>query len=192
AGAIPIDGPGSEADVIISGSYKWLCGPFGAAVMYLAPHLQAKLDPGIIGFRSHENMWELSPERLVYPNSAKRFESSTMAFGCIKGLEKSIEYLLGVGIENIYDHNLKLSDILINGLSDLGANIISPMEQSERTSIVTCFIDGLDTKIVIEKLKEQDVVAHKRQKYIRFAPHLYNCEDDVLRALEALENIIKK
>lgn len=192
AGAIPIDGPKSRADVIISGSYKWLCGPFGAAVMYLAPHLQTKLEPGFVGFRSHENIWELSPGRLKYPDSAKRFESSTMAFGCIKGLEKSMEYLLDVGIKNIYDHNLKLADILISGLNDLGANIISPLELVERTSIVTCFIDGIDSKKVIEKLKERNVVAHKRQHYIRFAPHLYNSEEDIHKALSALAAIIKK
>lgn len=192
AGAIPIDGPKSGADVIISGSYKWLCGPFGAALMYLAPHLHEKLEPGFVGFRSHENMWELSPERLIYPNSAKRFESSTMAFGCIKGLEKSIEYLLDAGIENIYQHNLKLADILIEGLNDLGANIISPLEPVERTSIVTCIIDGIDSQRVIKKLKERDVVAHKRQQYIRFAPHLYNNENDIHKALEMLAGIIKK
>lgn len=28
-----------------------LCGPFGAAVMYLAPSLQSELEPGLAGFR---------------------------------------------------------------------------------------------------------------------------------------------
>lgn len=71
AGAIPIDGPASGADAIISGGYKWLCGPFGASVMYLAPHLQRSLDPGLIGFRSNKDIWKLDVEYQDFPDSAE-------------------------------------------------------------------------------------------------------------------------
>ena len=190
AGAIPIDGPGSGADVIISGSYKWLCGPFGGAVMYMAPHLQNKLEPGIVGFRSHAEMWNLSAERLEYPDTAKRFEASTMAFGCIKGLEASMRYLNDVGIEQIYDHNIQLSDTLIEGLQSLDIKIISPALQSERTSIVTCHMGENDPVHILEHLKTRGVIAHKRQEYIRFAPHLYNRMNDMERAINALKDIL--
>ncbi len=190
AGAIPIDAPASAADVIIAGSYKWLCGPFGAAVMYLAPALQNKLEPGFIGFRSHENMWELSPERLVYPNQAKRFESSTMAFGCIKGLEKSMEYLLDIGIEQIHSHNMALADQLVEGLKHLGVKIVSPLNLAERTSIITCKINGFDPADIVAGLKQRNVVAHKRQEYVRFAPHFYNGKSDIDTALAELETLV--
>lgn len=191
AGAIPIDAPQSGADVIISGSYKWLCGPFGAAVMYLAPHLHEVLDPGFVGFRSHNDIWNLSPDRLEYPKTAKRFESSTMAFGCIKGLEKSIEYLVSVGIENIQRHNMKLADMIVEELLSLDVKIISPMERAQRSSIVTCSAKGRDIKEIVEKLKMRNIIVHKRQDYIRFAPHLYNNENDVERAINELSVILK-
>jgi len=179
AGAIPIDAPASGADVIIAGSYKWLCGPFGAAVMYLAPRLQNKLEPGFVGFRSHNDMWNLSPERLEYPQTAKRFESSTLAFGCIKGLEKSIEYLTDIGIKSIYDHNIILADRLIDGLNGLDIEIVSPMSISERTSIVTCRINGFDPVEIVQLLKQRNIVVHRRQEFVRFSPHLYNRESDI-------------
>ena len=136
-------------------------------------------------------MWDLSPDRLEYPDSAKRFESSTMAFGCIKGLEKSIEYLTLIGIENICDHNMQLADMLIEGLNALDITIISPMEKRERSSIVTCKIDGIDAAEIVRKLKDRSVIIHKRQDYIRFAPHLYNSEEDIMRAINDLKIIIK-
>ena len=40
AGAISINTPESGADVIICAGYKWLCGPFGASVMYISPKLR--------------------------------------------------------------------------------------------------------------------------------------------------------
>lgn len=192
AGAIPIDAPASGADVIIAGSYKWLCGPFGAAVMYLEPQLQSKLEPGFVGFRSHNDMWNLSPDRLEYPDMAKRFESSTMAFGCIRGLEKSIEYLVDIGIKRIYDHNIALADRLIEGLSGLDIEVVSPMNISERTSIVTCRVNGFDPVDIVQNLKERNIVVHKRQEFVRFSPHLYNCEADIDRAITELRSLLKR
>ena len=191
AGAIPIDAPASGADAIVAGGYKWLCGPFGAAVMYLAPHLQNTLDPGFVGFRSHNNMWDLSPDRLEYPDTAKRFESSTMAFGCIKGLEKSLKYLTDIGIARIYDHNIALANRLIEGLNDLDVEVVSPMTPSERTSIVTCRVRGFDPWEIVQSLKERNIVAHKRQDFLRFSPHVYNTERDVDRALMELRSLLK-
>ncbi len=192
AGAIPIDAPQCGADVIISGSYKWLCGPFGAAIMYLAPHLQTELEPGFVGFRSHNDMWNLGPDRLEYANTAKRFESSTMAFGCIKGLEHSIEYLVDVGIKRIYEHNISLADRLIDGLKRLDVEVVSPTDQAERTSIVTCLIDGFDPQEIVKKLKERDVIVHKRSNFLRFSPHLYNSAADISRAIDELRSVLKK
>ena len=105
AGAVPIDVQADALDVVLSSGYKWLCGPFGAAVMYLAPHLQAKLEPGVVGFRSHEDIWDLRTDQLDYARSARRFECSTMAYGCAIGLSHSIDFLLEVGVDRIYEHN---------------------------------------------------------------------------------------
>jgi len=30
-----------------------------ACLMYLVPHLQGRLDPSVVGFRSHEDLWDL-------------------------------------------------------------------------------------------------------------------------------------
>jgi cysteine desulfurase / selenocysteine lyase len=92
AGGIPIDVGALGVDALITASYKWLCGPFGVAVMYLAPHLHERLEPGLVGFRSHEQMWDLRADRLKLPH---RFEFRTMAYGCAPGLASSIDYCCG-------------------------------------------------------------------------------------------------
>ncbi|NQY25200.1 MAG: aminotransferase class V-fold PLP-dependent enzyme [Campylobacteraceae bacterium] len=191
AGAIPIDAPLSGADIIISGAYKWLCGPFGAALMYIKPELQLQLQPGFVGFRSHIDMWDLDPQRLTYAPSARRFESSTMAFGCIKGLEASIKYLTDIGISKIFEYNMVLANKLLEGLNTLDAKIASAQEKEERTSIITCTIKNKDTAYVVNELKKRGVIAHKRQQYIRFSPHLYNNVEDIDKILLSLKEIIK-
>ena len=55
AGQVPIDVTASGADVLISGSYKWLCSTFGAAVCYLSPGVLERFRPPLVGWRSTEH-----------------------------------------------------------------------------------------------------------------------------------------
>ena len=126
AGGIPIDVGALGVDALITASYKWLCGPFGVAVMYLAPHLHERLEPGLVGFRSHERMWDLRADRLQLPPNAHRFEFSTMAYGCAPGLASSIDYLLRLDVGRIFSRNKRLADLLIEGLRERNAAIMSP------------------------------------------------------------------
>ena len=190
AGAIPIDVQACPVDALISGAYKWLCGPFGAAFMYVAPHLAEKLEPGLVGFRSHKNMWDLDASRIDYPQAAKKFEFSTMAFGCAVGLTRTIDFLNGVGVENIFQYNRQLADILIMGLHSRDAVIISPLDDENRSSIVTAYFENIDSKKIITDLKAAQVFVSSRAGAIRFSPHLYNTAEDIDSALAEIDNSI--
>ena len=186
-GAIPTDVTASGVDALVASGYKWLCGPFGVAVMYLAPHLQSRLDPGVVGFRSHEDMWDLQATRLELPETARRFEPSTMAYGCAVGLAESIKYLLGVGIGRIRDHNLHLANLLIDGLRERSADILGPRTEEERTSIVAARFPDCDPAEMAQRLNAARVVVSARQSTVRFSPHLYNEPADIERALEEID-----
>jgi cysteine desulfurase / selenocysteine lyase len=190
AGAIPIDVQACPVDALISGAYKWLCGPFGAAFMYLAPHLQTKLEPGLVGFRSHKNMWDLDASRIDYPQAAEKFEFSTMAFGCAVGLTRAINFLNDVGVENIFQHNRQLADRLIEGLQTRGAVITSPLEDKSRSSIVRAHFDNIGSNKIIQSLKRAGVFVSRRGDSIRFSPHLYNSMSDIDKALAEIDNIL--
>ena len=190
AGAIPIDVQACPVDALISGAYKWLCGPFGAAFMYLAPHLQTKLEPGLVGFRSHKNMWDLDASRIDYPQTAQKFEFSTMAFGCAVGLTRAINFLNDVGVENIFRHNRQLADRLIEGLQTRGAVITSPLEDKSRSSIVRAHFENIGSNKIIQSLKRAGVFVSRRGDSIRFSPHLYNSMSDIDKALAEIDNIL--
>ena len=190
AGAIPIDVQACPIDALISGAYKWLCGPFGAAFMYLAPHLQRKLEPGLVGFRSHKNMWDLDASRIDYPQAAQKFEFSTMAFGCAVGLTRAINFLNDIGVENIYQYNRQLVDRLIEGLQTRGAVITSPLEDKSRSSIVRAHFENIGSNKIIQSLKGAGVFVSRRGDSIRFSPHLYNSMSDIDKALAEIDNIL--
>lgn len=189
AGMLPIDVQDSGVDVLVCAAYKWLCGPFGVAVMYIAPELQSELYPGLLGWRSHADMWDLRANRLRLPDTAKRFEFSTLAYGSVIGLTQSIKYLLQVGIENIFAYTTDLAGMLIEGLSERGIEIMSPQADDERTAIVAARFPGKGSAEVAGYLNANNVVVSQRGEYVRFSPHLYNEPDDISKTLELIDSM---
>jgi selenocysteine lyase/cysteine desulfurase len=136
-------------------------------------------------------MWDLDPGRIEYPDTAKKFEFSTMAFGCARGLEASIRYILDIGVETICTHNRLLTDQLIAGLIKQNARILSPVNDKERSAIVAANFEGYDSTALVQKLKEQQVFISLRANTLRFSPHFYNTKDDIEITLDHIEQLIK-
>jgi len=190
AGALSVDVKAWGVDALVTASYKWLCGPFGAGVLYLRPELYQRLEPGLVGWRSTAVPWDFRAQEIDWAPAARRFEFSTMAYGSAIGMTRAIDYLLGIGIEAIWAHNLSLADHLWEGLESLGAQVLSPRRAEERTSIITARFPGHDQAEVARRLTEERVIISHRMGSVRFSPHLYNTEEEIERTLEVLERVL--
>jgi cysteine desulfurase/selenocysteine lyase len=186
AGQVPIDVSKTKIDAAVASTYKWLCGPFGTGFMYVSPRLQL-LQPGIIGWRSHKDMWDFQATRLEMPDSAKRYEFGTMAYGTALGATEAINYLLGHTIEKIRRHNREISRELRRGLEGLGAEILSPNHPDECSATIAARFPGKDSRSFARQLKDGNVVASLRRDFIRFSPHFYNNSSDIERGLAAIQ-----
>ncbi len=192
AGAVPIDVRAWGVDALVTSSYKWLCGPFGAAVLYLRSELLDRIEPGLVGWRSTENPFDLRADRIDWARTARRFEFSTLAYGSALGLATAIEYLTGIGIDAIWQHNLSLADRLLEGLDSLGGQILSPRGPDDRSSIVTVRFPGRDSSTLAGHLNRRGIVVSPRMGGVRLSPHLFNTEQDIYRGLEDLEAILSR
>ena len=186
AGQVPIDVASSGIDAAAASTYKWLCGPFGTGFMYIAPALQ-KLNPGIVGWRTHKDMWDFQATRLEMPESAKRYEFGTMAYGTALGATEAMNYLLGHSIAKIHAHNRQIADRLMSGLQELGAEVLSPKKAHERSATIAARFPGKNSKDFARTLKANKVIASLRRDFIRFSPHLYNNEADIDRGLASIK-----
>lgn len=186
AGQVPIDVAKTGIDAAAASTYKWLCGPFGTGIMYVAPALQ-KLNPGIVGWRSHKDMWDFQADRLELPDTAKRYEFGTMAYGTAYGATEAMNYLLKHSIEKIHTHNREISDRLMSGLQALGAEVLSPKNAAERSATIAARFPGKNSRDFARTLKENNVIASLRRDFIRFSPHLYNNADDIDRGLASIK-----
>ncbi|MFM7785931.1 MAG: aminotransferase class V-fold PLP-dependent enzyme [Gammaproteobacteria bacterium] len=190
-GAVPIDVVATGVDALVTTSYKWLCGPFGVGLLYLAPRWQTRLDPGITGWRSNAAVYDLQADRCVHHEDARRFEFSTMAYGCAGALARSIDYLRALGIGKILEHNMALIDRLVQGADSLGIHPVSPMGPGQRSSIASFLLPGVPNREAVKRLGTQNIVVSARRDYVRVSPHIYTSEADIDRLVAALEDIVR-
>ena len=101
-----------------------------------------------------------------------------------------MEYLLEIGVDRIFEHDLRLAEALVAGLRGLGASFITPLDQGLRSPIVGARFPGKDAADLRRRLAEHDVHTSLRLDAVRFSPHLYNHEGDVERALHVVAGIL--
>ncbi|MDE0953537.1 MAG: aminotransferase class V-fold PLP-dependent enzyme [Candidatus Poseidoniales archaeon] len=191
-GAMPINAYDSGADAIVSSGYKWLRGSFGAAVAYISPNIYSSLIPGLLGFRSHNEMWDMRADRFELPNSASRFEFSTINFGSALGLSASIDEILDYGIDNVWKHNLELINIIVSRCKEMNLHIASSLSDSERSAIISLEPpSGQHAAVIVNRLQDDyGILVTNRSGLIRVSPHMDNSRADIIFLMNSLEEIL--
>jgi selenocysteine lyase/cysteine desulfurase len=190
AGMLPLDVDRDDVDVMVAGSYKWLCAAFGAALCYVRPALAERFLPPFVGWRSTVNPPDFDAVNMLLAPGVRAMEYSTVAYGSGMALGGAVEYLLNVGIEGIFQHDLRLAQRLVVGLRELGGRFISPIADGPTTSIVGVRFPGKDARELHRHLSKADVFTSLRLHAVRFSPHLYNDDADIDRALEIVERVV--
>tara|TARA_Y100000588_G_scaffold260538_1_gene275134 strand:+ start:10924 stop:12039 length:1116 start_codon:yes stop_codon:yes gene_type:complete len=191
-GMLPIDAYRSGADAIVSSGYKWLRGTYGAAVGYISPSIVGEMNPGLVGFRSHSDLWDLRADRLELPGDASRFEFTTLHFGAALGLAVAIDELNEIGIGEVWKHNLGLADLVVEAAGDLGLEVASPLSEMERSAIVSLVLpEGVSSLDVARRLQDEySILVTSRSGLLRVSPHIDNNEDEIEALSSALSEII--
>ena len=190
-GMVPINGPESGADVIVASGYKWLRGTYGAAVGYLSPRAK-KLIPGMVGFRSHEDIWDMKSDRMDLPQDASRFEFTTLHFGALQGLAMSIEEMLEIGQDEIWAHDMRLADAVIEGAIGMGLEGVSPTDPEQRSAIVSIRTPrGEDSSQIVRRLQDEfGILVTDRSGMIRVSPHIDNDTHQIEMLFQSLRTIL--
>ena len=191
-GMLPIDAYRCGADAIVSSGYKWLRGTYGAAVGYISPSIVSEMNPGLVGFRSHSNLWDLRADRLELPEDASRFEFTTLHFGAALGLAAAIEELNDIGMEEVWSHNLRLADLVIAAASEIGVEVASPLSEMERSAIVSLILPkGVSSAVLARRLQDEySILVTSRSGLLRVSPHIDNDEGEIASFSAALKALI--
>jgi selenocysteine lyase/cysteine desulfurase len=140
----------------------------------------------VVGWRSVANNRDFDSYHMELQPSAGRFEEGTPNTPGIFALGAAIDLLLEIGVEAIARRVLDLTDTAVRGLTERGAEVLSPRGAGEASGIVSFRLAGEDPADTVRRLQAEGVFVVARRGAVRASPHFYNDAGDIDRLLGAL------
>ncbi len=193
-GQFAVDVRALGCDFYAGCGHKWLLGPQGTGMLYLRQELLPELENGEIGWGSVQSFDREHSTFELLP-SAARFEYGTRYWPLFLGLGRAIEYMEGIGLEEIEAHMQPLAAWLKEELQHIpGAVVESPLDPAWATGIVTFSLDGLDSQTIHRALWEgwRVLLPHgdPRWKRQRVCVAFFVNEEDLDRLLVSLRALV--
>jgi cysteine desulfurase/selenocysteine lyase len=152
--SMPTDVRKLNCDFLAFSGHKMLA-PFGVGVLYGKAELLEKMDPAFYG---SQMIREVSAEKTTWNSLPYKFETGTPEVSAVVGLGAAIDYLNSICIEEIYNHETKLTSYLLSELSNLEKiNILGPKDAKKRNGLVSFIIDKVHPHDVAALLAESDI-----------------------------------
>ena len=185
-GAFPIDVQAAQIDALAADAHKWLLGPEGCGVLYVAQHLQDDVDPVEFGWTTVATFNDYAARDMTIRNDAGRYECGTLnTIGCY-GVHAAVELLNEIGVANITPLVQALGDQIAEGAARKGYELLGNRTPETGAGIVSIRKEGVDSSVVLAKLKENGIQAANRQGWARLAPHFYVTQEDIAKTIDLL------
>lgn len=192
-GVTPVDVQAMHIDALSCGSHKWLMAPVGLGFLYVSEEFQQKLQPRYYGWFSVEEPWEMHNHHQELAKNANRFESGALNLAAVHGLHASVTNLMRLGIEQISQHVMYLTDLLLEGIWDMPIESFTTAERERRAGIITLNIpEALAQEVLMEELQREQITVSLREGKLRIAPHYYNTAHEIMHITNVLRYIIGK
>jgi kynureninase len=186
---VPLDIERLGADFAVGGSVKWLCGGPGAGYLYVRPDLAPRLQPAFIGWAAHAHPFSFSTGPVVYAEAPERFQSGTPNVPSLYSARAGYEIVAEIGVPAIREKSLRLTRRLIDRAARSGYRLNTPTTDAERGGTVV--VDAPNGEAVAQELLRRNVIIDYRPGAgIRMAPHFYNTEEEIDRAMDTLDAIV--
>jgi|SRR3984893_549289 cysteine desulfurase/selenocysteine lyase len=178
-------------DFLSADAHKWMLGPLAIGIVYVRRECFDLCRPTLLGSWNVKAPGFVAQEEIEFQPTAQRYEPGAMNTIGIAGMKAAIDLLLEVGIDRIAERILSIRARLVDGLEQLGFQIVGDATGSNASGISTVSHPEKNLKALFEQLGRADVICSLRldrqgRHYLRFSPHFYNTEAEVDRVLEVL------
>ena len=178
-----------NCDFLAFSGHKAL-GPTGVGVLWGRQELLDVMPPFLTGGSMIETV---TMESATYLPAPKRFEAGVPNMAQAIGLAAAIRYIERIGLTRIHDHELFLTQLALQGLSEIpGLSIIGPADVLNRGGVISFAIDGIHPHDVGQALDQYGIAVRtghhcawplmRKFKVVattRASFYLYNDEADV-------------
>lgn len=194
---MPVDFHELDVDFAAFSGHK-MCGPSGVGAVYGKREHLAKLPPFLTGGSMIE---VVTMERTTFAAPPQRFEAGTQMTSQVVGLGAAVEFLQGIGMEQIAAHEHDLTEYALEKLKKIdGLRIVGPLTAEQRGAAISFTVDGIHPHDLGQVLDDHGVCirvghhcawpVHRSmgvQSTARASFYLYNTREEVCRLAEAIE-----
>jgi cysteine desulfurase/selenocysteine lyase len=139
-------------------------------------------------------------EGSTYAPPPQRFEAGVPMTSQAVGLGAAVDYLTGLGMEQVFAHELELTGAALEGLAQVpGVRIVGPADLESRGGAVSFVVDGVHAHDVGQVLDDRGVAVrvghhcawplHRRfgvAATVRATFHVYNTPDEVVALVDGV------
>jgi len=151
---LALDVTALDVDFAVFSGHKML-GPTGIGVLYGRNRLLNALPPFLTGGSMITTVTMESAEYLPAP---QRFEAGTQRISQTVGLAAAIRYLENVGMQRIADHEARLGERLVAGLSSIaGVRVLGQAAGAHRVGLASFDVAGVHSHDVGQFLDDRGI-----------------------------------
>ena len=175
-------------------------GPTGIGVLWGKSELLDKLEPAIFGGSMVDSV---TMEGATWAQSPRKFEAGVPNMAQAVGLSAAVDYLTKIGMQNLAQHEHKLTEELLAGFKEMKeVTVVGPLDMKDRGGVVSFTVDGVHPHDVGQVLDQYGIAVRtghhcawplmKKLNLVgttRASFHLYNSSEDVLSLLKAVEKV---
>jgi kynureninase len=188
-GVMPVDVKALGVDFLSGGVLKWLCGGPGGAFLYASPETTGGLSPAFTGWMAHDRPFAFERE-MSYADHAWRWLNGTPAIPALYAAIEGPRLVRRAGIERVREKSVRQTSRLIELADARGYRVTAPRDSARRGGTVA--FDVPHSYGVAQALLANDVIVDYRPNAgIRVAPHFYTSDDELTRAVEMIDAILR-
>jgi len=204
AGVVPIDVESSGIDLLAFTGHKGLYGPPGIGGLIIGDRVDVReMEPLLRGGTGSNSEREEQPGDLP-----DKFESGTPNGPGIAGLGAGIRFVLNQGLDAIRAHEVGLTRMLIEGLSEVpGVHTYGPSDPWRRTAVMSFTVRGRHVSEIGMRLEEEVGILcrvglhcapamHRTlgtfpEGTVRLAPGIFTTAGDIEVALSGIKRVVR-
>ncbi|MBI5420460.1 MAG: aminotransferase class V-fold PLP-dependent enzyme [Deltaproteobacteria bacterium] len=189
-GVLPMDVKSYGIDSLSADGHKWLLSPEGVGGFYISKDVMEMVEPVELGWHSIRNRFDFENYDFTLSPDARRFEPGSFNTVGLAAFNASLDLLLSVGVDRIWERVRRLTEGVIEAALQAGYEVLSPRHPEDRSGIVTFRVPGADPQALWKELLAGNVVCSPRAGGIRVSPHFYNTPGEIARFFEILNEAI--
>ena len=189
-GIVPIDVTALNADFLVGGVLKWMCGGPGGVFLYVRPDLIKTVEPKITGWFAHQNPFGFEVDEILFREDSYRFLNGTFGVPSLYAIQPGIDVIAQIGVDNIRAKSRRQTALLFELAQNAGLKLKSPSNPDERGGMVVVEVPHA-YEVSKELIARKIMIDFRPNASIRIAPHFYNTDDEVLLAVEAIQQILE-